>query len=319
MLANRPGVSARAIAFAALLGAATVANAAESEPAASPEPAAAPKDASDCPAFGPPRRVGTAAAAELVEASGLVASRAHAGVLWTHNDSGDTARLFALAEDGTLLGTLVVRVPTPRDVEDLAIAPAPGGGWTLWMGDIGDNGRERDAVRLYAVREPADLPRERPFRLEVEATTWTVRYPDVPRNAETLLADPATGDLYIVEKTESPRSRIERIAAPRSKDGKGGALATVRVASIPLAVGLATGGTVSPDGLEIVVRGYGPIALLFRRAKGAPFASAFAAPPCEVTIPFDGVGEAIAFSADGRAIYTTNEGASQPIHRVDQR
>ncbi len=38
------------------------------------------------------------------ESSGLSASRAHRGVLYTHNDSGDSARVFAVREDGTLVG-----------------------------------------------------------------------------------------------------------------------------------------------------------------------------------------------------------------------
>ena len=42
-----------------------------------PEKPAAEEKASGCPAFGAPHRVGKVAAAELVEASGLVASRAH--------------------------------------------------------------------------------------------------------------------------------------------------------------------------------------------------------------------------------------------------
>src|SRR4051794_35074519 len=43
---------------------------------------------------------GAVAAPEATELSGLVASRRRAGVLWTHNDSGDRPRLFALASDG---------------------------------------------------------------------------------------------------------------------------------------------------------------------------------------------------------------------------
>ena len=42
----------------------------------------------------------------ITEASGLVASRAHAGVFWTHNDSGDAARLFAIGPGGSNEGEI---------------------------------------------------------------------------------------------------------------------------------------------------------------------------------------------------------------------
>ncbi|RYG42513.1 hypothetical protein EON79_18735, partial [bacterium] len=35
------------------------------------------------------------------EGSGIVASRRYPGVFWTHNDSGDAARFFAIKADGT--------------------------------------------------------------------------------------------------------------------------------------------------------------------------------------------------------------------------
>ena len=39
------------------------------------------------------------------EASGIAASRMNSNVLWTHNDSGDGAFLYAFNSSGTKLGT----------------------------------------------------------------------------------------------------------------------------------------------------------------------------------------------------------------------
>lgn len=39
----------------------------------------------------------------ISESSGLVASRTHDGVFWTHNDSGDAPRIFAIDRSGALL------------------------------------------------------------------------------------------------------------------------------------------------------------------------------------------------------------------------
>src|SRR5690606_1795107 len=41
---------------------------------------------------------------ELEEASGLAASRRHAGVLWMHNDSGGEPEVFAVDSTGAVLG-----------------------------------------------------------------------------------------------------------------------------------------------------------------------------------------------------------------------
>ena len=64
------------------------------------------------------------------EASGLAASRRHAGVVYTHNDSGDGPRVFALsAADGALLGEYEVRgrpgaaAVEAHDWEDMAVGP----------------------------------------------------------------------------------------------------------------------------------------------------------------------------------------------------
>src|SRR5688572_24082160 len=47
---------------------------------------------------------GTIGEPRLIELSGLASSRHHPDVLWGHNDSGGTAELYAVAEDGTSLG-----------------------------------------------------------------------------------------------------------------------------------------------------------------------------------------------------------------------
>src|SRR5262245_4887371 len=47
---------------------------------------------------------GTITAGAITELSGIAASRLTPGVWWVNNDSGDTARVFAIADDGRELG-----------------------------------------------------------------------------------------------------------------------------------------------------------------------------------------------------------------------
>src|ERR671913_266090 len=63
--------------------------------------------------------VGRIKADSLVEASGLVASRRHPGVYWTHNDGSDGV-LHAVRRDGSVVARM--RVDTKfDDWEDVAV------------------------------------------------------------------------------------------------------------------------------------------------------------------------------------------------------
>ena len=75
--------------------------------------------------FGGPVPMGVVQYDPLREASGLVASRSHPGVLWAHNDSGDDPRLYALTTSGRHLGVFTLDGAEARDWEDLAIGPGP--------------------------------------------------------------------------------------------------------------------------------------------------------------------------------------------------
>lgn len=80
----------------------------------------------------------------IAESSGLVDL---GEVVVTANDSGDVARLYVVdAATGATVRTVDYGVEV-RDVEALA----PAGPRHVWVGDIGDNRRERDDLRLHRV------------------------------------------------------------------------------------------------------------------------------------------------------------------------
>ena len=54
---------------------------------------------------------------DIKEASGLAASRKIQGVLYTHNDSGDRNRIFAINEWGQHLATYIIDNAQARDWE----------------------------------------------------------------------------------------------------------------------------------------------------------------------------------------------------------
>ena len=266
----------------------------------------------NCPKFLPGRKVGTIEPAQINGASGIVASRKNAGVLWVHNDHGPAA-LFALTTGGKLLGTYTLGGVSITDWEDIAIGPGPEPNVDyLYAGDIGDNRSVRKAgIVVYRVVEPKVVALSDANQKPANVTLTGVEkielvYPDGPRDAETLMLDPLTKDLYIV--TKEGRSRVYRAAFPQSVTEK-----TTLEYVAKLSWGMATGGDISPDGQMIIVRGYFGASLWMRPKEGQLW-GAFEGQECSVPIIPESQGEAIGFDANGTGYYTTSENRRQPIY-----
>ena len=89
------------------------------------------------------------------EASGIGVGIASPGVVYVQNDSGDSARFFAVdASTGATLAVYTVPGAQNVDWEDLAVARDARGVPSVWLADIGDNDATRDEVRIYRVDEP---------------------------------------------------------------------------------------------------------------------------------------------------------------------
>jgi hypothetical protein len=80
--------------------------------------------------------------------------------------------------------------------------------------------------------------------------------------------------------------------------------------------GWATAGDISPDGSEVIVRGYAN-ASLWSRPVGGDIGDAFAGPATSVQILSEPQGEAIGFDTDG-SYYTTSEDLHQPIYYFER-
>jgi hypothetical protein len=230
----------------------------------------------------------------VVESSGLVASRRHPGVLWTHNDSGDAARLFAVGRDGRVLATLRLADVRARDWEALALGRDDRGAPALFVGDIGDNQGVWPWVTVYRVAEPASLR-----DAIVPAERFRLRYPDGPRDAEALLVDPRGNRLYVASKGEAGGGLYRAPAALRGDRVN----LLRRVGRVPP---LVTDGAFSPDGRTLVLRDYQ--AAHVYAASGGRLAT--------VALPLQPQGESIAFSADGRSLLAGSEGAGSEIWQV---
>jgi hypothetical protein len=105
--------------------------------------------------YAAPKVVGTITSKDIRESSGLAASRCSSGVLWTHNDSGDDAFIFAINVKGEVLGTWKVENATNEDWEDIAAHKDAAGKCWLYIGEIGDNKLRRPEHAVYRLPEPA--------------------------------------------------------------------------------------------------------------------------------------------------------------------
>jgi phage tail tape-measure protein len=135
-------------------------------------------------------QVGTIQDPAIVESSGLVASRRYPGVFWTHNDSGSAAVIFAINQRGQTLGRFPVQRLSVVDLEDIAID----GNGKLYLADIGADGRSRDKVTVYRLREPNPRGTE---RVLVERG-WSLKFPGNREDAESFFVLNDVG--YLITK-----------------------------------------------------------------------------------------------------------------------
>lgn len=245
----------------------------------------------------------------IAEASGIVASRKNADVLWTHNDSGRKNTVFAVSTHGKHLGLYILGGIKNRDWEDIAIGPGSETGQQyLYIGDIGDNRANHDLKYIYRVPEPDVRADQKPTEVTLaDVETITFRYPDGQRDAETLLIDPISKDLYVISKRET-RVRVYRASYPQSVTLP---ITLEHVASLAIneqdsRSAWLTGGDISFSGHEILLKSYVGI-YYWPRISGQPVHEALTTEP--VLLPYipEPQGEAICWKADGSGYYTVSE------------
>jgi hypothetical protein len=205
---------------------------------------------------------------QLREASGLAVSRTQPGVLWAHNDSGDSPMLYAINEKGALLARVAVVNEVAIDWEDIAAGPCPEDGATthcLYIADTGNNSRSRDVVTIFIVVEPSIAGADPARPIAVRARAFGFRYPHEPEDAEALAVLP-NGDLTVVTKGRTPaisffgfskadvaKAMIRRDVLTAASQGDSG---------ISPEQGLGrwvTAAAMSPDGMTLAVRTYSEI------------------------------------------------------------
>ena len=238
----------------------------------------------------------------IIEASGLVVSRSNPSLLWVHNDSGDYNRLFVAGRNGEDHGEFILRGAHNRDWEDIAAGPGPVSGLTyLYVGEIGDNLAQYDIMSIYRVPEPDISALDSVTYMPVDnVERIDYVYPDGPRDAETLMVDPLTKDLYIVSKREE-RSGVYLAEYPYPV---GEVITLKKVGSFPFNRALA--GDISADGREIIIKTDYRV-YYWTREPGEAVFEALKRQPVLLPYTVEPQGEAIGWMPDGSGYYTVSE------------
>ena len=257
--------------------------------------------------LGEPR--GTITQPEINEASGLVASVANLGSFWTHNDSGDAARIFLLNDRAQLRATYYLSGVEARDWEDIGTMTRAGRNFLL-IGDMGDNGARYPSVRIHVVEEPV-VTSDTPSVDTLPAAgihTFVLTYDKGPRDAESLFFDPIDQYLYVISKREL-QVGVYRTALPELEPTGGTQADTLvlrQVGTIPYT--FMTAADISRDGTELLVKNLTNV-FYWRRDPGESVAGALRKPAIRLPYKPEPQGEAITFSPDGQGYYTVSEAA----------
>lgn len=236
-----------------------------------------------------PRRVATIDAKPITEISGMAKSLSYENTFWVVNDSGDTARLFAIRRDGTNILPTYSRFSyygekpekDKKQWQGFKVLYADNQDWEsmtidddyLYVADMGNNFNNRRDLGIYALSE-----------IDATASTQSaairflpVVYPDQREfpglgtwhfDSEALFS--ADGKLYVITKHRKrsgvayePGANLYRLDTDYTD--RDNVLVHVDHSDLMEAV---TGAELSPDGQTLAVISYGALWLFDRPATG---------------------------------------------------
>ena len=237
------------------------------------------------------------------EISGMAESISYTGIIYLHEDKPGKNFIIISNKNGEDLGKIYVDGASPADWEDMTYGPGPDPALMyIYVADIGDNNAKNSSATVYRFPEPSINLFSASTEIHVkEFDKIKFTYSRGATNAETILLDPLTKDLYILTK-ENSKSFLYQIPYPQSS--------TTTSALKPLAqLGLdfLTSGAISADGMDILLRNKSQI-WYWKRDKTESVLQALAKKPQDA--PYAGnehQGEAISFSYNAPGFMTISE------------
>jgi len=262
--------------------------------------------------------VGRLSARDMDEISGIAASGINTDLYYVHNDSGDTSRFFAIYPSGELRSTIYFKGDTTElrydvhDCEDIAVGPGPVKGKSyVYLGDIGDNNSSRKYLTVYRMEEKKEWDDEGTFT--TTAVPIHLKYPDRPKDAETLMVDPIEKLIYIVSKRHDT---VAIYTTPLLYKADDTVVLTKRCKLFFPGIKpfkWITAGDISKDGRQILIKSYNKV-YYWKREHNEPIWKTIQRPWKLLPYEEEKQGEGIGFTPDGKGYYTCSEGVYTPIY-----
>lgn len=230
------------------------------------------------------------------EASGMADSKKNTGNLWIEQDSGNPPDLSLLSYNGTIQKKVHIKDAENRDWEDMAIGNGPVNGENyIYVAETGDNNVHFPDYAIYRFAEP--LP------TEDTVYNWdklNFQYPDGSHDAEAILLDSDTKDIYIITKRDA-KSKIYKLSYPQSTT-------TINTANPAgeLSFTGAVGAAISFDGTELLVKTYNNV-FYWKRQAGESIEITLQRAPVTLGYIAEPQGEAICFKRDNTSFLTLSE------------
>jgi hypothetical protein len=256
---------------------------------------------------------------DLRESSAAAASRRQPSVIFTIDDSGNSATLFALDTSGADRGMWRVAGASNTDWESLSFGPCENPVRDcLYIGDTGDNRGTRPSRVIYRFAEPnASGARD-----TVRAEKLRYVYADRPHDVEAMYVA-RNGDVFLITKRpllDSARrvrpALVFSLPARAWHDSERGVAPLVD--SLPIVPGaqplmVITDAALSADGRHLVVRTYVQAYVFETDSVTGRVNHAVAPRVCELAPLGEPQGEGVTWLTNGGRLAFTSEGSAQPL------
>ncbi len=248
-----------------------------------------------------PRRTGMFRDPNVGESSGVTASRRQSGIIWTLNDSGNGAWIYATDTLGRAHGAFEVANAENFDWEAIALGPC-GPRDCLYIADTGNNGQNRRTGTIYRVPEPA-IPSQRTATQPAQALEF--RYPRGRWDVEAAFVD-STETVWLITKGRGRAPAVYRLPPEAWESGE--TATAVEAGKLSLDTeslgNRVTDAALAPSGRIVAVRTYLAIYLFALTGQGtlAPTGTACDAAGLQIQ------GEGISW-LDDRVLVLTSEGS----------
>jgi hypothetical protein len=258
---------------------------------------------------------------KIMEASGIAASRKNPGYFWVTNDSDASGPILYLIDSlGKGKKEYVLGGAVQRDWEDLAVVGEADGSATVYVADFGDNFQNNPNYAIYWFKDLAIT--SNPYTVLTDVSKLTFHLPDGYHDMETLLIDQKSKDIFVISKRENSK-RLYKIPAAKVLNGTTVTAEYIQdlTFSTPFSTDAKiqqayylTGGSVSPDNSEILVRNYIGV-YYWKRKTGESIPEALLRPAKAVPYQLEPQGEGVTFSINGTGYYTISESPDlSPTH-----